>query len=931
MDVQLIMRRIAEFNLKGYNIISNDLDINSRGIILYIDKNIEFSIIENSIAFREYVLIKIKLIDKTELLVCVVYRSPNSSDDNNKLMFDLLRYINKFNKDKFIIIGDFNFPGIDWDHWITRNKNKLELEFINLLQDNFLIQHVTFPTRARGNDDPHILDLIITNIDFINCIENLSPLGKSDHAVLNVISSIQSSNTQNQKKFNFGKGNYNGLANSLDLDWESILLQGTNDIDVMWSKFKVILFENCTEFIPQTNNFDSWKKNNWKCTLPKEIRKNIKKKNRLWTRYMETKDNNTLNKYKLISNQLRTETRNILRKEQSEIAKSCKKNPKKFWNYIKSRTKNYSNIGDIKYKNTKEEVHVAKTNEEKAEAFCDYFSSVFTQENEDEFENLQQKNPITEMTDICFNIEDIKQKLKNLNVNKSAGPDNIHPRILKEACDVLALPLKIIFENSFKQNKLPSDWITANISAIFKKGSKLEVNNYRPISLTCICCKIMESMIRDEIFKFFINNKFFSKAQFGFIKGRSTVLQLLKILDEWTKLLESGGQIDVIYTDFEKAFDKVPHKRLISKLKSYGINKNVTDWIESFLLLRKQRVKINDSFSEWQKVMSGIPQGSILGPLLFIIYINDLVENCDINSKLYLYADDAKLFNYITNDMDVENLQKNLNRLTDWSTKWLLKLNIQKCKVISYSSKDLKTNSEYHIIGNNITYPLEKLDFITDLGVTFDRNLKFNIHINDKIKKAYSILGIIKRNFKLMTGNAFIQIYKSMVRSHLEYANSVWAPHRVMDIENLERVQKRATKMIYNLKKMSYEDRLKNLNLPTLKYRRLRGDMIETYKIITNKYDEDSVVNLNINENSNTRGNRYKLTQNSIHYNLRQNFFTNRIVSVWNCLPDEVVTAKNTNTFKNLLDKFWNNQEFKFNYKLDITGTGSRSLRENLI
>ena len=150
-----------------------------------------------------------------------------------------------------------------------------------------------------------------------------------------------------------------------------------------------------------------------------------------------------------------------------------------------------------------------------------------------------------------------------------------------------------------------------------------------------------------------------------------------------------------------------------------------------------------------------------------------------------------------------------MNRLTDWSTKWLLKLNIQKCKVISYSSKDLKTNSEYHIIGNNITYPLEKLDFITDLGVTFDRNLKFNIHINDKIKKAYSILGIIKKKFQTYDRKMlFIQIYKSMVRSHLEYANSVWAPHRVMDIENLERVQKRATKMIYNLKKMSCEDRL---------------------------------------------------------------------------------------------------------------------------
>ena len=224
-------------------------------------------------------------------------------------------------------------------------------------------------------------------------------------------------------------------------------------------------------------------------------------------------------------------TRCIIKNEQMEIAKASKNNPKKFWNYIKSKTKNSSSIGDIKYKNINGEELLATTDEEKSKVFCDYFSSVFTIEN-DNFEPLQVKNEIKNvMTDISFNAVDIQLRLGNLNVNKSQGPDNIHPKILKEANEVLAKPLQKIFETSFKMKQIPLDWKTADISAIFKKGNKLDVGNYRPISLTCICCKIMESIIRDHIFKYFIDNKLFSSNQFGFIKGRSTVLQLLKVLD----------------------------------------------------------------------------------------------------------------------------------------------------------------------------------------------------------------------------------------------------------------------------------------------------------------------------------------------------------------------------------------------------------------
>ena len=567
-------------------------------------------------------------------------------------------------------------------------KKKYELDFISKLQEKFWIQNVLFPTRARGNDNPHTLDLVISNEDIIDEIQNLSPLGKSDHSVLLISSSMQNIISKDQEKLNFKKGDYIGLCKALDIDWGKTLEPFKDSIEDMWIEFKKIVNLNCVKYIPKTHDFDKWKKKEWKCPLPVEIRKLIKAKSHLWTRYVETKDENIFNKFKIIRNKVRNKTRMIIRAEQNEIAKSSKTNPKKFWNYVKSKTKSSSSIGDLKYKNTNGDECTAKTNIDKSDAFCNYFSSVFTRENDDDFEKLECKQA-NEMPDIVFTVENIKLKLQNLNVNKSSGPDNIHPKILKEANDVLALPLKILFETSFNQKMLPQDWRSANISAILKKGSKLDVSNYRPVSLTCICCKIMESVLRDEIFKCFIENKLFSQAQFGFIKGRSTVLQLLKVLDEWTELLETGGQIDVIYTDFEKAFDKVPHKRLISKLKSYKLNQKIIDWIESFLLLRKQRVKINGVFSNWQDVLSGIPQGSILGPLLFIIYINNLVENCKKGSKIYLYADDVKLFRHIGNNEDIEILQKDLDSVKEWSDKWLLKLNADKCKVVFYG-KEIK-------------------------------------------------------------------------------------------------------------------------------------------------------------------------------------------------------------------------------------------------
>ena len=217
--------------------------------------------------------------------------------------------------------------------------------------------------------------------------------------------------------------------------------------------------------------------------------------------------------------------------------------------------------------------------------------------------------------------------------------------------------------------------------------------------------------------------------------------------------------------------------------------------------------------------------------MLFLIYINDIKDICKEGSELYVYADDAKLFKHINCITDVNNLQSDLEHMNSWIKDWSLKLNIKKCQIVSYGRKA-------NIIHNNYFIDHEKIlstDLVKDLGVTFDPQLNFSAHIKEKVNKAYARLGVIRRNFNYMSHDVFCLLYKAMVRSHLEYASSVWNPHSIEDIKVLEKVQRRATKLVTSIKHLSYEDRLRKLKLPTLKYRRLRGDLIEVFKIITNQ------------------------------------------------------------------------------------------------
>ena len=505
--------------------------------------------------------------------------------------------------------------------------------------------------------------------------------------------------------------------------------------------------------------------------------------------------------------------------------------------------------------------------------------------------------------------EMVLKKLLALNACKSAGPDGLHPRLLKECAHELAAPLSSLFKKSLECGRVPHQWKQSVVSPIFKKGSRNLASNYRPVSLTVIVCKILEDFVRSGIMDHLISHSLLTTKQFGFIAGRSTSLQLLRFLDEAACALEAGGAVDAIYLDYQKAFDTVPHRRLLLKLESYGIAGTLLEWIKSFLVGRTQRVSVNGVLSDERPVASGVPQGSVLGPLLFLIYINDIVDN--LETSLLLFADDSKLSKHISTQDDIDALQRDLLRLEDWSSKWLLRFHPDKCHVLSLGRfEDIPCWAfDYKLCGHTLEHVFEE----KDLGVVIDSELNFATHIETKISKANSFLGLIRRTFTFLDKGSMLKLYTAFVRPHLEYAHSVWNPTQRGLISKLENVQMRALNLIPELKGVPYNQQLRSCGLTTLACRRLRGDMIEVYKHLY-AYDprvlsHSFVVN---------KRHSHKLVQSHSSTPLRNRLFYHRVQELWNGLPADIQTAPNLNCFKNRLDKHWMDLPLKYDHRAGL-------------
>lgn len=895
----------VEFQLEGFqNFYGAN---NKRGVMICVSNHIKAQKLEEltNNKHEEQVWCILKIQNGPDLLIGCMYHSPNSTQEN----FDtMLNHINEVCKDHnrahIVIMGDFNRPDIDWVNY--NGKSDRDIKFIETLQDNFLTQFLDQPTRHRQGQKPNIDDLLISNHeDIIQEIMYMDHLGKSDHLVIGFnIQCRPDCTNKRYTKYKIKRGDFQKMDKIMaEQNWDRLAHDLT--LEQLWDTWQDTYDRATEECIPKAKMTpQKWKRPLW---MNKNALQRVRKKYWAWKRYSTTGQYKDYERYIKERNTSQKECTKLRKNFEQLIAREAKTNPKAFWSYIKNQTKAKSGISPI----TKADGEMTNSDYEKAEVLNSFFASVFTQEDITNIPTLDARNYKDTIQTLTITENDVRKQLKKLKGNKSSGPDNIHPFVLKQIQAGIINPLTKIFQKSISEGRIPPQWKLANVTAIFKKGNKNCAGNYRPVSLTSVICKMLESIIRDKIMDHLAENNLLSDNQYGFRSHRSTQLQLLKTLDDWTSYMDSGSPWDVIYLDFRKAFDTVPHRRLLNKLSAYGIKGPVLNWIKDFLLNRKQKVTINGCTSKWENVTSGIPQGSVLGPVLFIIYINDLPDVIQNLSKIF--ADDTKMYSKINNRTDSTKLQDDLDNLIIWSEKWQMAFNVDKCKVIHYGQNN--PQNPYTMMKDGERTKLTEDTEEKDLGVLFDRGLKFSNHIAACVNKANRMVGLIRRSFKYMDNKVFIQLYKALIRPHLEYANVVWNPMLIGDLEHLEKVQRRATKMVPAIKDRTYEDRLQILELPTLVYRRKRGDMIQVYKILHNLEDIEPSSLLQQSGKTSTRGHSMKLLKQHCRTKTRQNFFSQRVVNDWNSLTEEVVQAPSINAFKNRLDKLWNNIPCKFNYK----------------
>jgi hypothetical protein len=539
----------------------------------------------------------------------------------------------------------------------------------------------------------------------------------------------------------------------------------------------------------------------------------------------------------------------------------------------------------------------------KADLFNNFFSSVFTTDDGSlptfpDFLN----SSIPPIENIVFSPDSVRTKLLCLKKSKTNNPDNFPPIVLQSCAHQLSIPLSIIFNFVFLKSELPSSWLLSTVIPLFKKGQKNLVSNYRPISLTSSCCKVMESIIHDHLTHFLLTNHLISDCQHGFLKSRSTITNLLSSIRHWLTSLNAGKSTDIIFIDFSKAFDSVSHPKLLHKLLSYGVRGKLYNWISAWLTGRTQTVKLEHSFSNPKPVVSGVLQGSVLGPLLFLIYINDLVKYLPANANPTLFADDLKLF---SDQVPVTTsrspfcvssvlLQEALNKLADWSRLWQLSVNIEKCSVLSISNFKSPKKRSYTFCSNII----HQVSSCSDLGVLVDDKLSFSSHIISMVKKAYRQSFLISRCFISKNSNILKKAFCTYVRPLLEYASQIWSPHCHKDITLIENVQRRFSKTIPNLHCLAYSTRLARLKLPSLYIRRCQLDLCTVYRILHHHIFLESSLFFTLRPTLNIRGHPFTLRIPLTRLNSSKFSFQSRIIKPWNSLPLSVVSVNTLHLFK---------------------------------
>ena len=891
-----------EFTPKGYRVIRKDRNRMGGGILIMYKDDIQITAVPELNTDCEILWAKICTPNKKPMFICVYYR-PNVSDKKSLELFEKSIKIDPtiFSNANVIIAGDFNFPSFKMPE-MTLKPNakhpKLHEHFLEILEDAGLVQIVDQPTRGEN-----CLDIVLTNVpDLVPRVEILPPL--SDHDV--VYFEFQTKVTKAKNVIRpiplYKRANWDGMKEELLSLRDRIEAQSsTSDADTLWTVFKDSLLDIIKKYIPHKTTRKK-QSSPWLTPEVKKLRRRLDRK------YRQMKKRGT--------ESLKEEVRNLCREVQKQERRAFWKymenlftpketedtvtpSLKRFYGYIKHARSASSGIPPLK-----DDSKLITDPTEKAELLNSQFNKAFSDGKEytsEEFEAKCQLPPSTYPTipDIHITPNGVEKLLANLDPSKATGPDGIPPAVLKELAHEIAPILTVIFQLSLDSGNVPNDWRTALVTPIFKKGEHYKPSNYRPVSLTSVPCKILEHIIVSHIMDFLEANNILIPLQHGFRKQRSCETQLLDFVNELHANLDKNEQVDVIVMDFAKAFDKVNHSLLVHKLQYYGVDGRINNWISSFLHNRSQAVVVEGSRSSIIPVKSGVPQGSVLGPCLFLVYINDLAEQ--VASKARLFADDTLLHRLIAAASDHITLQADLKKIEVWEDKWEMQFHPDKCNIMSVSKRKTISKHDYSLHG----HILERVESTKYLGVTIQHDLKWDIHIDNIVKKANQTFGILRRNLKIGSVQTKELAYKSLVRPLVEYASTIWDPSEKKHITKIEAVQRRAARFVLHRHKntSSVGDMLQQLKWPLLEDRRKCARLTMMYKI-QNNYVKVDASELKPLVQRSRRTHSKALTRIPCNSNQRLNSFLPRTrIREWNALPEDIVCAPSAASFGSRLQR----------------------------
>lgn len=852
----------------------NSLKERGGGVIIAVKNNFKSDrIILIGFENLELVIVKVKINHIIIIIICI-YIPPNANIHIYDCVSEALRKVfynyNLGINDKLIFLGDFNISSHSWllhddfPNVLVPIGTGSSSVFLDSIQTNGLFQ-----INYIRNFMNRLLDLVFVNT-YVDVMITKSdfPLVPIDrfHEPFEIVLKLHSLNMVplegTRRFYDFNNADFSSLNSFFkNVSWHSMFTNSS--LSTVVSDLHELFSISFDLFVPVKtrktiihNNHPVW--------FNRRILGLKNRKNKAFKR-------KSIDPITYIS--LRQQFKETLKTAYLNYIKQIEQNlieePQRFWSFVNSTRKSKSLPSSMFL-----DSDVANSVPECCDLFKSHFSNVYIQDDPitaplDFDFTLREHLPIG---NIVFTPHDVLIALLNLNIKKGAGPDKVPAIFLINCAQSLATPLCIIFNMSLSCGTFPEIWKSAFIKPIYKSGSRNDIKNYRGISISSTIPKLFECLVTNALTAHFAS--YVSPCQHAYLKGRSTITNLIEFVHTANSTLYMNYQLDVIYTDFSKAFDRVNHKVLIKKLEKIGIHSALLSWIQSFLVNRSQCVKLFNFVSSPLFVTSGVPQGSHIGPLLFILFINDLVQSLTF-CKCLIYADDVKLFYRVNCLVDMSRFQRDLNSFSRWCLHNRLTLNINKCKHVSYFRNKPCFHSHYHFNNERI----ETLLSIKDLGVLFRNNLSFDHHIDVVVSKANSMLGFVMRSCKYFSNlTALKAVYFAHVRSHLEYANIIWNPHTANQSNRIESIQKKF--ILYVLRRRyprylfnempPYTFRCDLLEIPLLSVRRKLSYLLFLFDILSGNIDAPNILS-EINFNVPSRILRHNITYFRIPF-LRNNF-----------------------------------------------------------